>query len=90
MSTLLSHGLHKARKDYPCDAWYWINYVGVRDIGLTFAEYREVVKARRNNFTIKKGEQYYRQVVNDGGYLYTYRAIPALHDICIKYEIYGE
>ena len=62
----------------------------VYEYTFTFTELRKIVKARRNGWKIKKGEKYIRQnnVDETSGDFYTYKAIPAIHDICIKNDVY--
>lgn len=77
-----------ARKAHRCDASAWLSNVGYE--GLTFSELRAVVKARANRWKIQKGETYIRQTLESDGDLYTFKAIPAIHEICIKYDYYRE
>lgn len=46
--------------------------------------------AKRNRWKIKPGEKYYMQVQKDGGDLVVFRAIPAMADLCEKYDLYPE
>lgn len=80
----------KARKDYRCDACTFLFEIDPCELGLTFSEKREVVKARQKRYKILKGEIYVRQFNKDGGDTWTFRAIPAIHDICIKHDLYAE
>ena len=88
MDTLLTNKKPKARKVYHCMAWDWLEQAWPLGEHLTFSEMREVVKAKRNKYRIKKGEQYLYQTGIQDGDLVTFRAIPAIHDICIKYDFY--
>jgi len=56
----------------------------------TFAERRQIVIARRNGWRIKKGEKYVKQFTKCCGDIGTFRAIPAIHAICVKYKIYQD
>jgi len=56
--------------------------------GVSFTERRAIVKARKNNWRIQKGEKYMKQVGVFDGDLSTFRAIPEIHQICYKYEFY--
>lgn len=82
---------HVARKAHTCNACEWIENVVVDDLyyyKFTYAELREIVKARRNRWRIMPGQEYVRQVqIYDNG-IYTWRAIPAIHAICLKHDIY--
>lgn len=78
----------KARKDYYCNA---CEFLFEDDIsGLTFSEYRTVVRAKWNGKKILKGQTYIRQFNGDEtiGDTWTYRAIPEIHKICVKYKLY--
>jgi hypothetical protein len=54
---------------------------------MTFAELRDIVKARQNNWRIKPGERYNKSILVMDGYLSTWRAIPAIEEICFKYNL---
>ena len=79
-----------ARKNYHCDACNFLFEFDPCELGLTFAEKREVVKARQKRYKILKGERYIRQFNKDGGDAWTFRAIPAIDKICQKYDLYIE
>ncbi len=88
--TILSEGSHIAAKDHSCSACEWI-YNCIDDIDfLTFSEKRTIVKARKNDWMIKKGEKYFVQNNVQDGEFYVFKAIPAIHEICIEYDIYEE
>jgi hypothetical protein len=76
-----------ARKDYECMASVLIRDAGTYEY-MTFKEKRECVKARQYSWHIRKGEQYIRQFNTDGSDAWTFTAIPAMHDICVKYDLY--
>jgi hypothetical protein len=78
-----------ARKEYPCDASDWI----LQDMSnlngeLSFSEWRQVVKAKRKRWKIRPGERYVKQVNKTDGELFTFRAIPEIHEICLKLDLY--
>lgn len=81
-----------ARKKYTCNAceWIseWIEHPGCYDYEFTYAELREIVKARRNYWSIVPGQEYIKEMQNYDGYLTTWRAIPAIHALCLKYDLY--
>ena len=77
-----------ARKDYACDAAPWIYDGDMTGEYYTFAELRQLVKARKAKWKINKGERYIRQTMKVDGEIYTFRARPELHDICLKYSMY--
>ena len=78
-----------ARKDYDCEASLFVRECNTVDF-MTFAERRVIVKARKNGWRIKKGQRYVRQFNTYSGDTWTFRAIPEMHDICAKYDIYPE
>lgn len=89
MATLLKETRPKARKDHHCMASELINDgSNLRGYRFTFSEWRAIIKARDNGWKIKKGETYINQKNVEDGYLYSFKAIPAIHDICIKYDYY--
>ncbi len=87
MCDLISEKILTARKDHDCMAYAWIdNFCDLED--LTPDEKQLYLKAKENKGLIKKGEKYVRQCLNDGGRLFTFKAIPELHNICLKYDMY--
>jgi hypothetical protein len=76
-----------ARRDYACDACVWLFESNYR-YGLTISEYRSIVKAKRNDFKIKAGSKYVYQCCKNYGDFYVFRAIPEIHAICLKYDMY--
>lgn len=81
-----------ARKTYTCNASEWLYNGGLDDFVFhyepTCAELRAIVKARRNGWCIVPGQQYIKQVGKYEGDFYVWRAIPAIHAICLKYDLY--
>ena len=78
-----------ARKEYSCMACAFLFELDDPcELGLTFKEKREVVKARQKKCKILKGEKYIRQFNKADGDTYSFRAIPAIHKICLKYDLY--
>lgn len=90
MLTLIKESLHKARKDYHCNSYEFINNCCDDFSMMTFGERRSIVKAISNKGVIKKGDIYLYQFLVDGGDNWSIRAIPELHKICIKYDIYPD
>lgn len=89
MCTLLQEKKHVARKPYECQACYWIREAG--NWGwLSFAERRIVVKAKQNGWKIQPGETYIYQFLVEGSERWSFRAIPEMHEICEKYDLYPE
>lgn len=83
---------HIARKEYTCNASEWIDNGEVLknlcDYDFTFAELRQMVKARNNDWCILPGQEYIKQIGKHEGCFYVWRAIPAIHAICLKHDIY--
>lgn len=78
-----------ARKEHSCQASHWIREgYGNRPDFLTFSEYRDWIKARNNNFKVQPGEKYIRQTNKYEGTIYTWKAIPAIHQICCNHDLY--
>jgi hypothetical protein len=89
MNTIIHESKQKARKNYPCDACNFLFEMDNADT-LTFTEKRAVVKARSNK-NILKGQEYVRQFnCDDSGNAWTFRAIPEIHEICMKLKLYYE
>lgn len=87
MIEVLSDSTPKARKEYDCMACDWINE-SWGYYNFTFSELRKIVNARKNGYKIKKGEVYINQRNIFDARFYTFRAIPEMHEICLKYNIY--
>lgn len=93
MIEVLSESTPKASKDYPCQACRFLLDGGLRDVmkgPLTFAEKRAIAQAKANGYKILKGQTYLRQNNVDQGEFYVFKAIPAVHDIMIKYKLYPD
>jgi len=91
MATLLSQKEPVARKEYNCMASNFIRESGnLRGLTFTFSEWRAIITARENNWNIIPGEKYIRQAIAYDGSVYTFIAIPAIHEICLKYEFYPD
>tara|TARA_R110000744_G_scaffold306152_7_gene414482 strand:+ start:688 stop:966 length:279 start_codon:yes stop_codon:yes gene_type:complete len=89
MSTLLKQTEPVARIPHDCMASDFIRESGnLRGLPFTFSEWRAVLNARDNNWKIVKGQTYIRQNVAFEGTVYTFKAIPEIHAICIKYDFY--
>lgn len=87
MCMLISESRCKARKAHSCMAYEYLNGFGV-ELELTYAEKRAIVRAKLNGGKIQPGEEYIRQFMDWDGEKGTYKAIPAIHDICIKYDVF--
>ena len=88
MTTLLSEHKPTAMREHTCMACDWVLQFGIDGNGFTRPELRALSRARKSNWKIIKGQGYIRQGNEFEGELYTFRAIPEIHAICIKYDIY--
>ena len=78
-----------ARKDYRCDASEYVcDRVG--DQLFSFADYRIIVRAKRDGWKIKKGQRYEKCVGKWDGEWSTFRARQDMHELCLKYDLYQE
>ena len=78
-----------ARKVYTCDACLFVmDALGC--VPFEIADMRKIVLARRDDWQIKPGVRYIRQFNTDGAEQWTFRAIPAMHEICLEYELYPD
>jgi len=89
MITVLRNTYPIAKKQYNCQAYEWISNVCDSFEDMTFSERKHIVIARKNKGNILKGQRYLYQVQVDSKII-TFRAIPELHEICLKYNIYPE
>lgn len=92
MCRLIAEEQPVARKSYHCDASDWLLNMGLRELAgeWTFAELRAIARARRCAWRIQPGERYVKQVLVVDGEICVFRAIPAIHDICITNDIYDD
>lgn len=85
--TVLSELKPKARKEHKCMACdFAFEAIGYESF--TFTEMRELVKARKANCRIQKGQVYIKQNNIFDGEIYTFKAIPEIHQICIDHNLY--
>lgn len=89
MADLLRESKPVARKNYHCDACEYVRE-SMNQGFFTFAEYRQIVKAKRQDWSIKSGQQYIKQVQVDQGDIITYRAIPEMDTLCHKYDLFPD
>jgi len=85
---VLKQSYHKARKEYWCMAYEWINNVCDDFSMMTFSERRSIIIARNNKGMIQISQRYMYQFIVDSGDRWSFKAIPELHKICLKYDIY--
>lgn len=79
-----------AQKDYICHASETLMQLPFEDWGLSFAEYREIVKAKRQKWKIKKGQRYNKYIGLYEGDFCVFRAIPAIDKIYNRVEAYDQ
>jgi len=81
-----------ARKIYNCDACDWIVNGDLYETFhcCTWEEKKDIIRARRNKWRIHPGQKYLRQAMKWEGEMTTFKAIPEMHDICVKYDLYQE
>ena len=89
MFELISETTRKARKQYNCMAWDWLCNV-IRDGILTEFELGRIAAHRAHGFKIDVNDEYYCATMKGDNGIYTFRAIPDLHKICIKHDLYIE
>ena len=89
MIELISESKPKARKERVCMACeFAFGAIGYETF--SFSELRILVKARKANYRIQKGQVYVRQNNIYDGEFYTFKAIPEVHQICIDHDLYEE
>ena len=95
MIEILSQSTQIARKDYKCDSCVWLLEFGnlrqiIDELDLTFTEKRIIIRVWNDRKMIRKGTKYMKQNIKQNGDIYTVRAIPEIHDVCIKNDIYSD
>ena len=89
MIELISESKPIARKEHVCMACeFAFEAIGYETF--TFSELRTLVKARKANYRIQKGQVYVRQNNIYDGEFYTFKAIPEVHQLCIDHNLYEE
>ena len=94
MVTVISETkVNSAKKNYDCQSCEAILEFGsfnqfCEQFKLTFLEKRTLILAKENNYKILKGESYNKQFNKMDNQTYTFRSIPAIHEICCKYDVY--
>jgi hypothetical protein len=90
MIEVLSESNPVARKNHDCMACDFILSTGISGFGYSFSELRAIVKAKRYGYKITKGQKYIRQNNIFDGEIYTFKAIPEIHDICLNHDLYAQ
>lgn len=85
-----SNVLKIASKDMKCDASAWLKINLTEELfnQMTSEEQESVLKAKRNQFLIKKGEAYIRQFGVYDGKKYVSKFNKQINEICAKYNLY--
>lgn len=86
----LSESSPIARKEHECHASLFITEGGRPDYFNCITDYRTYIKARNNRFKILEGQKYIRQNNVSDGDFYVFKAIPEMHKICVKYDLYPD
>lgn len=89
MNTVFTTKTVKARKQHDCMASKRIRESGF-DQELDGEELAEYTKAKERGFKIQVGEENIYQTGIYESDFYTYRAIPAISDICFKYDLFED
>ena len=79
-----------ARKEHDCSACEMISNGDNPEDWMEVDELIVYLKVKEKGFKINPGDRYIFQTGVYDGELYTYRAIPEIHDICVKYDIFGD
>lgn len=58
--------------------------------GLTFAEKRAIVEARRRKWRILPGMKYSCSIVKDDGTIYAYKTLPVFNEICARLGLWQD
>ena len=77
-----------ARKDYKCNAYYFLSQLNESDFDSDDLLIYQAAKA--DKFMIKKGTKYVKRVGKFDGEWQTFRGRIDLNDLCIKYDLYSD
>lgn len=88
--------IKSARKDHECNASLFLtdsniycDYLNKYNY-FTHDEVAAIERAMVNKFAVKKGEEAIYCVGKDGDDFWHNWSIPAIHEICVKYELYND
>ncbi len=94
MPRVLSTTTPVARKTYECNACLWLQQAldgsTPADFGMTMADVRQIVRAKRDGWMILPGQTYIRSVQkysSEPG-VDVVRSRPEIDTICHKYDLY--
>lgn len=85
--TILREGIRKARKNHYCNGSETIQSY-VHEGIFTISELRTIVKARREEYKILKGTNYYYQVNTYMGEIHTWKCRTDMYDLIDKYNLW--
>lgn len=91
MCTLIGNNILKAEKDYDCNSSEWLReYIEKSGTDeLSISDMRTILKAKKDNYTIKKGDSYnYSLVINEENVVYPFRSILGIGEICFKHRMF--
>lgn len=89
MVRVISEKNRVARKDYADDSWDVLSQCNLTGM-LSFSERKAIVLFKKAGCWIRKGDTYIEQRNVYDGHIYTFRTLPALMNICSKYDLYPE
>jgi len=84
--------IHKAGRDYHCDACEWLRGESFEDLfdECTIEELIEIKAAQKDGWKIKKGQSYARVRGKYDGKFSTFRCRQSIDDICRRLDLYRE
>lgn len=85
----ISENLRIARKDHDCMASEFVRE-SLNEGIFNFSEYRDIVKAKKNDWKIKKGQKYLDCVCVADGHIYSFKAIIEMDYLCRFYDLYED
>ena len=68
----------------------FVDEFGFGEMDMTKSEHQSVMKRRKLNGMIQKGEKYYRYTMIDGGEIYSCQESQDMRELCIKYDLFPE
>lgn len=87
---LLKDEIRKARKQYKCGAYHWIDRSNFGERDFEPEDWEKVKMFLDNGGMIQIGEPHIYQVSIDGGEFYVFRANEIMNQVCIDYSLYPE
>lgn len=87
---LLRDEIRKARKAYPCGAYYWFDRSCYGQQDMAPDDWAVVESARADGCKILPGTPHIYQTSVGGDGFCEFRARQDMHAICLKYDLYPE